>query len=149
MFAFLALIAVSAFAEQQRKDVQPMRPMPSAVAAQHDRVQRLLPPATKQKVEGLVPAFREEVKKLPPQADFEQLASSRIRKAFPRLSVQQSNVLVFALLKQTAESMSDTSEMSQLQLQMTMDRRSKLIEALSNMLKTIEDTSDSIVQNLK
>jgi hypothetical protein len=32
---------------------------------------------------------------------------------------------------------------------MTMDRRSKLIDTLSNVLKKISDTGDSVVQNLK
>jgi hypothetical protein len=150
ILAFLAVVNISAFAQQPRKAAaQPIRPMPSAVAMQHERIQRLLPLATKQKIKGLVPAFREEAMKLPPQTDFEKLAASDVRKNFPRLSAQQTDVLVFALLEQTADSMSDMSEMSQLRLQMTMDRRSKFIETLSNIMKNIEQTSDSLVQNLK
>jgi hypothetical protein len=123
--------------------------MPFAVEAQHDRIQRLLPLVTKQKIEGLVPAFREEAMKLPPQTDFEKLAASGVRKNFPRLSAQQTDVLVFALLKQTADSMSEMSETESLRLQMAMDRRSKFMATLSNILKKIAETNDSVVQNLK
>jgi len=45
--------------------------------------------------------------------------------------------------------MNEMSEMTSLRLQMTMDRRSKFIETLSNIVKKLSETSDSIVQNLK
>ena len=41
------------------------------------------------------------------------------------------------------------SDMASLQLQMTQDRLSKLLATLSNVLKKISDTGDSVVQNLK
>ncbi len=47
------------------------------------------------------------------------------------------------------DSLNDMSETQSLELQMTMDRRSKLIDTLSNVLKKISDTGDSVVQNLK
>jgi hypothetical protein len=150
VIAVLVAVNIPALAQQPSKAAaQAIRPMPSAVAAQHARIQRLLPLATKHKIELLVPVFREEAMSLPSQTDFEKLAASDVHKNFPHVSAQQADVLVFTLLEQTADSMSDTSEVSQLQLQMTMDRRSKLIETLSNIMKTIAETSDSIVQNLK
>ncbi|MBL0134895.1 MAG: hypothetical protein IPP79_13315 [Chitinophagaceae bacterium] len=45
--------------------------------------------------------------------------------------------------------MSEISETSAMRLQMMMDRRSKFMEALSNMLKKMAATSNSITQNLK
>jgi hypothetical protein len=47
------------------------------------------------------------------------------------------------------DSLNESSETQSMELQMTMDRRSKLIDTLSNVLKKISDTSDSVVQNLK
>jgi flagellar hook-basal body complex protein FliE len=47
------------------------------------------------------------------------------------------------------DSLADMSEMQQMRLQMAMDRRSKLIEALSNIMKKLNDIGDSIVQNMK
>jgi putative addiction module CopG family antidote len=47
------------------------------------------------------------------------------------------------------DSMSDLSTMTSLRLQMAMDRRSKLIETLSNIMKANSDTQSGIVGNLK
>jgi hypothetical protein len=52
-------------------------------------------------------------------------------------------------LKDRLDSLNEVSEMASLRLQMAMDRRSKLIGTLSNVLKKISDTGDSVVQNLK
>ena len=57
-----------------------------------------------------------------------------------------------SLESQTDEALGSVSGMSQqqqIQMQMTMDQRSKILEALSNMLKTLSDTSSAIVSNLK
>ena len=40
-------------------------------------------------------------------------------------------------------------EMTSLRLQMAMDRRSKLMSTLGNILKKMAETSSAIVQNLK
>ena len=52
-------------------------------------------------------------------------------------------------LKGQLDSMSEMSEMTSLRLQMAMDRRSKFIETLSNIMKKIDSTADTLVQNLK
>ena len=52
-------------------------------------------------------------------------------------------------LKQQLDSMNELSEMSSLRLQMMMDRRSKFISTLSNIMKKISTTQDTLVQNLK
>ena len=52
-------------------------------------------------------------------------------------------------LKGKIDSMNEMSEMTSLRLQMMMDRRSKFVETLSNIMKKISTTSDSIVQNMK
>ena len=52
-------------------------------------------------------------------------------------------------LKGDLNSLSQLSEMESLQLQMAMDRVSKLIATLSNVLKKISDTAEIITQNLK
>ncbi len=45
--------------------------------------------------------------------------------------------------------MSEMGEMTSLRLQMMMDRRSKFITELSNIMKKVSDTQNTIVQNLK
>jgi hypothetical protein len=52
-------------------------------------------------------------------------------------------------LKNDLDSMSEMGEMESLRLQMAMDRRSKMMSTLSNILKKISQTADQIVQNLK
>ncbi len=44
---------------------------------------------------------------------------------------------------------SEMGDMASLRLQMAMDRKSKLMEALSNLMKTIDATSETIIQNMK
>ena len=51
--------------------------------------------------------------------------------------------------KNDLDSMSELAEMESLRLQMAMDRRSKFMEALSNIMKKMSDTDSAIVQNLK
>lgn len=52
-------------------------------------------------------------------------------------------------LKNDLNSMSEMGEMESLRLQMAMDRMSKMMSTLSNILKKISKTADDIVQNLK
>jgi hypothetical protein len=52
-------------------------------------------------------------------------------------------------MKNDLDSMNEMGEMESLRLQMAMDRMSKMMSTLSNLLKKISDTSNSIVQNLK
>ncbi|MBX3595733.1 hypothetical protein [Sphingomonas sp.] len=47
------------------------------------------------------------------------------------------------------DSMAEMDEMESLRLQMAMDRMSKIMSTLSNLLKKISDTNQSITQNLK
>lgn len=52
-------------------------------------------------------------------------------------------------IKNKVDSMSEMGEMESLRLQMAMDRMSKMMSTLSNLLKKISDTSQQITQNLK
>jgi putative addiction module CopG family antidote len=47
------------------------------------------------------------------------------------------------------EAMNEMSEMMLLRLQMQMDRRSKFIATLSNVMKKLSDTQETLVQNIK
>lgn len=52
-------------------------------------------------------------------------------------------------LKGKLDGMNEMSEMTSLRLQMTMDRRSKIIQTLSNIIKKIGTTQETLVQNIK
>lgn len=52
-------------------------------------------------------------------------------------------------VKNTLDSMSEMGEMESLRLQMAMDRMSKMMSTLSNLLKKVSDTASAITQNIK
>ena len=52
-------------------------------------------------------------------------------------------------LQRDMDAKADLSELESLRLQMAMDRISKMMASLSNLLKKLADTNSSIVQNLK
>ncbi len=52
-------------------------------------------------------------------------------------------------MKQDLDSMSELGEMESLRLQMAMDRMSKMMSTLSNLLKKLSCTACQITQNLK
>jgi hypothetical protein len=54
-----------------------------------------------------------------------------------------------AALQNDLDSDNEISEMAQMQIQMLMDRRSKLLETASNIEKSMSDTDAAIVSNLK
>lgn len=47
------------------------------------------------------------------------------------------------------DNMTDMSEQNQLKLQVNLDRRNKMMTAISNIMKKISSTQDSIIKNLK
>ena len=52
-------------------------------------------------------------------------------------------------MKNDLDSMSEMGEMESLRLQMAMDRLSKMMSSLSNLLKKMSDTASQITANLK
>lgn len=56
-----------------------------AVVTQHQRIQRLVGPKTKQRVSQIAPPFSARVRQLPPTADFHALAVAEVRGSFQGL----------------------------------------------------------------
>ena len=79
------------------------------------------------------------------------LAAARARVAFAQQDVATIRDLraLQDELKGKLDSMNEMSEMTSLRLQTMMDRRSKFISTLSNIMKKISTTQDTLVQNLK
>ena len=84
-----------------------------------------------------------------------------IRKDLSRLKIQvvqlrdsidvtkkEMDILIESM-KNDLDSMSEMGETESLRLQMAMDRLSKMMSTLSNILKKVSDTQQSIIQNLK
>ncbi len=78
---------------------------------------------------------------------------SRLRRPFPVRAPSDLSYAKLAqlnhALKDQLDSMNEISETESLRLQMMMDRRSKFITTLSNIMKKIETTEETITQNLK
>ena len=55
----------------------------------------------------------------------------------------------FCSMRKDLDSMSELGETDSLRLQMAMDRMSKMMSTLSNLMTKISDTNSTIVQNLK
>jgi len=71
---------------------------------------------------------------------------------FPNMTDDQlAEVAAFIISKtrDKLDSLSEMGEMESLRLQMAMDRKSKMMATLSNLLKKMSDTSSSITQNIK
>lgn len=83
-------------------------------------------------------AARQSDQELIAAADQYILARERYQRA-ERISVPKDEL----------DSLSEISEMEQLRLQVIMDRRSKMISMLSNLMKKMSETQDAITQNLK
>lgn len=66
-----------------------------------------------------------------------------------RIQTYADLVVIRDGLKDQLDSLSEMSEMTSLRLQMAMDRRSKFMQTLSNIMKKISSTEDTLVQNLK
>lgn len=95
-----------------------------------------------------VPKFIESVQKV----QFTQVArlATTLADQLNTAKVEQEDLAkAIDTLKQDIDSMSEMGEMESLRLQMAMDRMSKMMSTLSNLLKKISDTSNQITQNLK
>ena len=78
--------------------------------------------------------------------------ADRVRAHFSPTSAGPSKAEIDALRDQAKaelDSLSETSDLDQLQLQMAMDRLSKALSVLSNVLKKYDDTAKNIVGNMK
>jgi len=95
-----------------------------------------------------VPKFIESVKKI--QTAQVPLLAAHLDDQVSSAKIEQEDLAkAIETLKNDLDSMSEMGEMESLRLQMAMDRMSKMMSTLSNLLKKISDTSSQITQNLK
>jgi hypothetical protein len=128
---------------------------PPDVKARGDRLSNAASPAVKSWASQNVPGIAKGT------GEPEALAGVAARARWPNLRVAgASNDLTFiatyeaakalqADIKNKLDSMSEMGEMESLRLQMAMDRLSKLMSTLSNLLKKASDTASGITQNMK
>jgi hypothetical protein len=129
------------------------------------RTASLLAASTKLKVKSVAPMFARTVGFATTSIAVVLAAKNALKSTFPFASSTQVNVLAFYLIGVTAaargdmlsadefrsklNTMTEMGECEALRLQMYMERQSKLMEALSNLLKQSSETSSQIIQNFK
>lgn len=89
----------------------------------------------------LLPRLATEGEKVDPYA----LVRAEVSRAFIGVSPAQSDLLTFYVLAEVARE----AEMTSLRLQMMMDRRSKFMMILSNIMKKAAETEGALIQNIK
>ena len=129
--------------------------IPADVKARADRLWRAASPPARTWVGQNAPGVAKGA------GEPEALAQAAAKARWPNLRAAGGyDALDFLLIERAAEalqaevknkldSMSEMGEMESLRLQMAMDRLNKMMSTLSNLLKRISDTAESIVQNLK
>lgn len=95
-----------------------------------------------------VPKFIESIRKVQ-SAEVARLTTTLNDQVSTAKIEQEDLAKAIDTLKQDLDSMSELGEMESLRLQMAMDRMSKMMSTLSNLLKKMSDTSSQITQNLK
>ncbi|MEN8118575.1 MAG: hypothetical protein ABFS16_16450 [Bacteroidota bacterium] len=126
------------------------------------KIDGLLTPDVKKQLDKITQELFNKMVSETNSVDYDSFVKTKLRRNFKNLSEEQSNLLEFHVLSEVAQIISDQdelesklnnmnemSEMTSLRLQMTMDRRSKFISTLSQIMKKISSTQDSLVQNIK
>lgn len=166
LFVPFAFGAISAHADAKPKPATTARPLasrarqqvpqfPADVKARGDKLWNASSPAVKAWAnQNAAPLGKSTT-------DPATSAQASIHARWPNVrGLDTANALEFVLTYEAAkglqaeakgklDSMSEMGEMESLRLQMAMDRLSKMMSTLSNILKKLSDTAESIVQNLK
>lgn len=126
------------------------------VSVRTKKIESQLQTRTKKKLDDISTRLLKQLISSPRNIDIYSLARKHIHKEFPKISNKQTEMLmVYTMggltedMKGKLNGMHEMSEMTSLRLQMTMDRRSKFISTLSNIMKKISTTQDTLVQNIK
>ena len=133
-----------------------------AVFAKSDEIGATLQPTARIKRDQAAKRVRTQLATAPGNVDPFVLAQQEVRRQFGAISEDQANVLSFSVLAEatraqkahdgapdSSDSMTEMSDAQSLRLQMMMDKRSKVMSTLSNMLKKVSDTQSSLTQNIK
>lgn len=126
------------------------------ILSYYQYVSRRLSYNTKLKVRRILPIFLKRTGSMQSSEILYKTALDVLKPQFPSITARESNVLAFYLSSLASISeggntgrTDEISEMNALRLQMSMDRRSKFISILSNIMKKISSTQNTIVQNIK
>ena len=137
-------------------------PLEQSAVARKQRIELFLQPTAKVRLDQVIRTLLLSLASGAENVDLYAFVQTELRSSFPRLSIEQSNLFSFYVFAETArllavpdelkgklDGMNEMSEMTSLRLQMMMERRSKFISTLNNIMKKISTTQESLVQNLK
>ena len=130
-----------------------------AAAARYQSLRRTLRPEALRKLDAAGGAFLAAFARNPDTPDPERLARAAVARQFPGLTAQQADLLTFYVLAEFTQLAQDPAALGTRlgpgnaaitpRLQMTMQRESSLMTALGNILKTIADTENNSIQNVR
>jgi hypothetical protein len=83
------------------------------------------------------------------ESDLQQVMRQTQQNSLAKQSTRAEGQVNSAAQASSASQLSDASGMQSMELQMLMDQRSKLLQAISNVMKSASDTQSAIVANLK
>jgi hypothetical protein len=126
---------------------------------QYQRISRFLSGGVKLRVRSLAPLFFARASSRTGPPVLHRLAIEVLRCQFIGLSPEDLDVLAFYLLG-VAAAAEENGQMNQIllndlgkdfspRMQIVMDRRSRFISTLSNILERVSTTADTVVQNIK
>lgn len=128
------------------------------------RLGSLLQPAAKAKLDQVIRELLVRLASKSENVDPYDFVQQEVHRKFVQLTIEQSNLLSFYVLAEVTriitvpdelkgkldiESMGGLSEEISMRLQMMLDKRSKVIRPISNIMKEISSTQDTLVQNIK
>ncbi len=126
---------------------------------QFEKVSRLLNRDVKAKVRQVAPFYIERIQRLQEPSSLQQAAVTVLNGQFPVASPMEVEALAFYLVcivaagegspKQGTGLINEVREMHSLKLQMETNRYSKFHSILSNLLRKMAGTQESIIQNMK
>lgn len=154
----LAFVVLMQAANDSEQDLQNIMKEVQAMTAAKQQLRNLVDrvkseAATASQATAKQPCRTAVCQSLP--GELKQLSAISAQSKHPvRLSVPENLTYgqlqpIVKQLDQDLNAMNDMSQQQQLELQMAMDRRSKLEQTLSNIMKKQQDTASSIVSNLK
>ena len=174
LLAVFTLWSAAAFAQAQpvasnkgRVGVYPKRELTQerAALAQRDKIDAMLPPWVKPKLDIVSNAFLKRVLRDKKPLDLGKLADEEMARQFVDLSPEQSKVLNFYVLAgviklipphvmkddllKKKDSIAEMNEMDMLMLQQMMEKKGQLETIISNVMKAGFEGSQAAIQSLK
>jgi hypothetical protein len=103
-------------------------------------------PQVRAKISAAARAAREYLVRTPRDCDLYRFCSQDLRTRFPRITGQQLQVLMVLVF---AETMSDMTQMDNVDLQDKLQKQQQFVQTISNIMKNEHDTLKAIIENLR